>query len=329
MKYIKIIFMIIIIILASTFMYIGWLSMDGDGDGLINGTEQGGWDIQIYYANGSVEKRHVNSDPNSRDTDGDGLSDSEEFAYIGSLDPSSRDTDRDGISDYDEIKTYDTLPNYQDSEPLYKDGLMDGIEINGWNITIKGETRHVKSDPFTYNSDGDELSDYEEWNGSNGFRTDPESKDTDGDDISDGSDINPIWNVKIKVELLNFTLLSSPGNTSRPYFHIRVGSNSTETEKLPSLSAGEKVELNESVYVLDISDYEGNFPPEIIIYAFDNNTQETRSTIFGTITVDVSLDINGSKSSWTGHYTDYPNEQIFKIQGTDGILFFKVSTVDE
>jgi hypothetical protein len=90
-----------------------------------------------------------------------------------------------------------------------------------------------------------------------------------------------------------------------------------------------EVELEGFNYTLDISDYKDYFPPKIEIAAFDNSTQETTSTMFGTFRVDVALNINGSKNTWTGFYTNYPTTEIFRIQGTDGILFFKVVTIKE
>mgnify|MGYP000394962389 CR=1 FL=1 len=106
---------------------------DSDGDGLADNTETDGWDVIIFYTDGTEKEIHVRSDPYKKDTDGDGLSDYEEFEQIGILDPSSADTDGDGLSDYEEVKIYNTSPNKQDSE-IWPDGLLDGIEVKGLSL---------------------------------------------------------------------------------------------------------------------------------------------------------------------------------------------------
>ena len=82
---------------------------DTDGDGLTDGQE--------YY--------EYNTDPLVADTDGDGLSDGDEVLVYGT-DPLNPDTDGDGLSDYDEIYVYGTDPNNPDTDG---DGFTDGQEI--------------------------------------------------------------------------------------------------------------------------------------------------------------------------------------------------------
>jgi len=63
------------------------------------------------------------------DTDGDRLTDAEELNL--GLDPNSSDTDEDGLFDYEEVRIYNTDPLEPDSDG---DGFLDGDEIkNGYN----------------------------------------------------------------------------------------------------------------------------------------------------------------------------------------------------
>jgi beta propeller repeat protein len=81
---------------------------DSDGDGLSDGVEVVGWSIGIYReATKVVEKEAYveNSDPNIVDTDGDLLSDYDEFMY--GSDPRMDDTDEDGMDDYTETSDDD------------------------------------------------------------------------------------------------------------------------------------------------------------------------------------------------------------------------------
>ncbi|MHA1733190.1 MAG: baeRF10 domain-containing protein [Promethearchaeota archaeon] len=81
---------------------------DPDGDGLKNSEE---------YA--------FHTDPHSNDTDGDGLSDKEEIVTT-ETDPSKADTDGDGLSDSQEYHIYHTDPNIVDTDG---DGFSDGDEV--------------------------------------------------------------------------------------------------------------------------------------------------------------------------------------------------------
>jgi hypothetical protein len=135
---------------------------DTDGDGSLDG----------------VEHRCPTSDPCSPDTsgdicldsDGDGLSDTEEANY--GTDPNSADSDGDGLSDGQEVFIYNTDPNETDTDG---DGLSDGEEVNTYG-----------TDPNSGDTDGDGLSDYDELNT---HGTDPTRTDSDGDGLSDSAEL--------------------------------------------------------------------------------------------------------------------------------------------
>ena len=84
-------------------------SGDYDNDGLTNADEY-----------------NYDTNPTLTDTDGDGLSDSDEI-NIYDTNASNSDSDSDGINDYDEINTYDTNATNSDSDG---DGTSDGVELN-------------------------------------------------------------------------------------------------------------------------------------------------------------------------------------------------------
>ena len=107
----------------------------------------------------------IQTDPFNSDTDGDGLTDGEEFLTY-HTNPVNSDTDGDGLTDYDEIKKYYTHPQKPDTDG---DGYLDGQEVeDGY-------------DPHTGDSDKDGLFDADEIK----FGTDIKNPDTDGDGISD------------------------------------------------------------------------------------------------------------------------------------------------
>ncbi len=83
--------------------------VDTDGDGLSDSDE-----INIYF-----------TDPNNPDTDGDGLSDGDEIMTT-ITDPNNPDSDGDGLTDGQEVLTYFTDPLYSDTDG---DMVSDGYEV--------------------------------------------------------------------------------------------------------------------------------------------------------------------------------------------------------
>jgi hypothetical protein len=180
---------------------------DTDGDGLSDAEESiVGWTVTVYPLSGPPIVRHVTSNKYVADTDLDGLPDLLE-RQIGS-DPTRADTDGDGISDYDEFNRfeefvglqlrfpgfvldgrnsarYGTNPNRVDTDG---DTLDDRFEAEvGWRVFAFGDAqpRVVKSDPLFPDSDLDGLRDDMEFL----LKTDPHDADTDGDERLDGDDI--------------------------------------------------------------------------------------------------------------------------------------------
>ncbi|MBN2799003.1 MAG: hypothetical protein JXX28_07630, partial [Deltaproteobacteria bacterium] len=129
---------------------------DSDGDGLSNSDELGIW----------------GTDPLDPDSDGDGLTDGDEVNAYGTQ-PSDADTDGDGLSDGVEVDTTLTDPLVADTDG---DGLSDGAEVN---TTL--------TDPFNADSDSDGLPDGVEVDTT---LTDPLDSDTDGDSLLDGAEVN-------------------------------------------------------------------------------------------------------------------------------------------
>src|SRR5262249_18745150 len=97
--------------------------VDSDGDGLTDEQEMKGWDVWIEkyglqlgtdtFGN-IVYQYHVTSDPHKADTDGDGLSDYEEWLY--KSDPNLVDSDDDGLWDGEEVHRWHTSPTSVDTD---------------------------------------------------------------------------------------------------------------------------------------------------------------------------------------------------------------------
>lgn len=123
-------------------------------------------------------------DPDTPDTDGDGLTDEDEIFEHGT-DPLVKDTDNDGISDGDAVLVYGLDPLNPDSDG---DGISDGDELNKY-----------RTDPLSADSDEDGLTDYEEIFV---YGSDPNNEDTSGDGLTDGEVVEMGEDPRYPVEMI-------------------------------------------------------------------------------------------------------------------------------
>jgi hypothetical protein len=182
---------------------------DDDADGLVNAIETRGWRIDVEFD--FPAEVDVASDPNDPDSDGDGLTDWEEYhgcrdldrdfacdegSSFGRTDPSQRDTDGDSLDDDEEVDgvPFDSDPDapVRRTDPVKRDsdgdGRSDGDEVNlPWSVDVVGRGGYlVWSDPLLADADGDGLDDGDEF-----LSTDPNEADSDGDGALDGLEALP------------------------------------------------------------------------------------------------------------------------------------------
>ncbi|RMG85046.1 MAG: cadherin repeat domain-containing protein, partial [Bacteroidetes bacterium] len=159
---------------------------DTDGDGILDGDE-------VDLPSDPLNPCDPNMDAGPCDRDNDGLTNDEEIA-IGT-DPANPDTDGDGLTDFEEYAGTDNLPGTGDEtdpldacDPNMSAGTCD---IDGDGLT-NDEEASLGTDPTNPDTDGDGIADGDEVNGdpnNNGLVSDPldpcdpQSLDTDGDGI--------------------------------------------------------------------------------------------------------------------------------------------------
>jgi len=136
--------------------------VDSDGDGLSDAAEIEGYDIlvdDLGFADQLVRRR-VTSDPANPDTDGDGLTDAEERAFV--TDPRQADTDQDGLTDFAEINRWGSSPTSVDSDGDARgpNGTLppNGSFFDGRELELFGTS------PTLADTDGDGLTDFQETN---------------------------------------------------------------------------------------------------------------------------------------------------------------------
>jgi hypothetical protein len=145
---------------------------DSDGDFLLDT-----WEEEHFGNNdGTIDPGELDVSDGTEDADADGATDRQE--QNANSDPNVKDSDGDGLEDGPEINTHGSDPTLVDTDG---DTLLDGAEVNTHG-----------SDPTLTDSDGDTLNDDEEVAaGADGFLTDPAKADTDDDGVSDDVDTEP------------------------------------------------------------------------------------------------------------------------------------------
>ncbi|MHA1138440.1 MAG: hypothetical protein ACTSSE_18320 [Candidatus Thorarchaeota archaeon] len=162
--------------------------------------------IKSYYAYNLVGTNEITSDPNNADSDGDGLTDKEEYLYTNPLD---KDSDNDGLSDYTENPNKNRFKDISETNPLDRDTDNDGLPdgwADGWNGSNKATAvdkikygELVYDGPSNWNSFPADIEFGEYMNTSEGefkWISNPLQKDSDYDHIPDGIEMCYYWNVK-------------------------------------------------------------------------------------------------------------------------------------
>lgn len=252
---------------------------DADGDGLPDDVEMRGWNVTVVKTvfpcfaterpEPIIETRFVRSNELQIDTDGDGVTDFDEYFFRG--DPGAIDTDGDGLLDGVEweLRSDESLfapgrlaLNQADSD---EDCLTDGEEIAGFDIPGIG---HRVTDPTAADSDQDGFPDAWEIQESH---SDPLNPDTDGDGSVDRHDVDPLHDVGMRIQFTALTAKDLPSNSGRVELFWTVPANDSNEVSGSSgpiqVTEGQPVALEEkhSPGDVDIDDQRGG---TVLIFEF-------------------------------------------------------------
>jgi hypothetical protein len=180
---------------------------DSDQDGLSDALEQLGWQVCVTQLDATRACRIVKSSSALQDSDYDGLPDVIEFA-IGS-DPARSDTDGDQLSDREEFDItnpvfarFDDNLRVTDSKPYYNQATIDEAtrRCKSAVFCTLPSTSLTHTNPTMVDSDKDGRSDYQEHYDSfiiniddkfaRTVQSDPNLRDTDCDGLDDASEFS-------------------------------------------------------------------------------------------------------------------------------------------
>ncbi|WP_336358969.1 dockerin type I domain-containing protein [Haloarcula sp. CGMCC 1.6347] len=171
---------------------------DSDSDGLPDTVER----AETRIGSGKT----IQTDPTDADTDGDGLSDGQELGNlitrvdsfqagpqtvtmtrtyrIAKSNPTTVDTDGDGLSDAREVRntTIVVFDSKTEANALREAMVTENQSLN---LQAAGTVLNVTSSPLNPDTDGDKISDADEWR----YRTNPRQVDTDKDGVSDTTEL--------------------------------------------------------------------------------------------------------------------------------------------
>lgn len=309
---------------------------DEDGDGVSDAAERAPRVITIHRLDGPVT-RSVTSDPTLPDTDGDGVRDGVELSF--GLDPRDPDTDGDGLLDGPDATPPQDMaavwrergiledppgtflgelsrcpefgglkPNQESSDRPVPDRIADGAERLGWNVTLRGVTRHVVSDPCLSDGDRDGLLDHDEREAG----SDPNLPDSDGDGVRDGSDADPAADLSLLIR----DLTATAGNRS---VTVRFVSGGDALDVPPGARGGR-------IPVDDQTSTRGSLPVALIVGASDEEGRPVALTPNGAGAV-LRLDL----LKGTAAIGDEPAQATGRLSftGADGTLAFDWATLRE
>lgn len=249
------------------------------------------------------------------DTDGDGLVDALEYLYM--TDINDKDTDGDGLSDYLEVMIMNYNPN---SKWTFNDGKNDGYrDYDGDGLRNKKEIE-IGTDPTLYDTDYDNLDDYEEVNGvlskdgTKRYETDPLKADTDDDGLRD--------DIEIKLGL----------DPTNPMTDGVTPDAERKIEQTFSLSNISKNLTNSTFPIISVSGcVKGDIDKELRIKEYSNENLKNSNLLIGKC---ISVELNDSTSNDTVNITvDCSNygervEKLTFVKYENGIMEYVETDVE-
>ena len=216
------------------------------------------------------------------DSDGNGLLDWEEKHIGKDSDPHNPDTDGDGLSDREEYECFSSPTNPH----TFKDNVLDSdIDIDEDGLTAKEEVEFGSNVLFK-DWDSDKLDDFQEKK----YKTNPNNPDTDKDGLLDGLEIKYGFNPKKADtdndgildgdEIISVTMSYDESDwITKPSAKVRLKAKYTEDLSIERDNPDTSIWMNEDVPGFLDSMYNftasGDIEEAILIFKFDEKYKKT------------------------------------------------------
>jgi hypothetical protein len=305
-------------LLMATVLVLGTLTgcLDGNNekDKLPKEIEKNGWYINVTYAGENASTRiKVDSDPDMDDTDGDGLTDYQEWqanAGGGRSNPRDIDTDGDGLTDEEEAQLGTHPASW----------MHDHDQDNGW-----------------WQGDYEEILYYQERGlDHETIVTFLQDADVDNDGIKDGHDIDPLHDLRIQVHIVSLYVSANldPNLILEIVFTVSTDQESQSAPESPlTLVIEENTSVNLSL-TMDFSDQgiPGEYANSISISVIDQDEKVGEPRYSDAIDGDGFIYMDfvqiTSQGSFTNNEFDIRNDcHTYFPSGPDGRILFRIDDV--
>lgn len=293
--------------------FVGHRSVEGDTDGdfMLDAVELEGYNLTLQLVPATcfsdepprVQQIHVTSNIYESDSDFDGIEDPDEGLWGGN--PQSKDTDGDGLDDRRERD----LNNDQSRVAIIgslkltsvdsdNDCIRDGDEVNGTDVPGIGVKQ---TDPGAKDTDHDGFLDPFEVYRSH---TDPTNPDTDGDGARELLDVDPLHDVIVDVVFQRLLLKGSTAKADVRFdytFQTPAGARS-QPESVRTFQASEgqstPVPAEQSPGRVDVEDGTGSTRVHFQFFAIRDGTRDIDFALGEDRVMTIELD--PVAKTWTG-----------------------------
>lgn len=277
--------------------------LEGDGeDRLPREIQMEGWYISVTYAGEDNSTRiKVDSNPDVTDTDGDGLTDYEEWDLR--TDPRAVDTDKDGLTDFEEVRL--------GTDPASWMHDHDQDYFNDYHELRYYESRDISHETILL------------------FL---QNEDVDGDGMRDGVDIDPLSDLRIRVRITSLHVTTTdldPDDILEIQFTVTTDGGSLTLPGTPmAIIMGENSSVN-LTFDLDLNDQgiPGEYNNSVSVTAIDQDDKLTEtSPSDGLPTMDI-VRITG-KGSFSDNQFDIRTDcRTYHLAGPDAVILFHMENI--
>ncbi|MGC9554414.1 MAG: hypothetical protein ACP5EK_03800 [Thermoplasmatota archaeon] len=281
--------------------------LEGDGDeGLPREIQMEGWYISVTYAGEDNSTRiKVDSDPDVTDTDGDGLTDFEEWRL--GTNPRAADTDGDGLTDFEEVRL--------GTDPSSWVHDHDQDHFNDYHEIRYYESRNISHETILQ------------------FL---QNEDVDGDGVRDGVDIDPLSDLRVRIRIASLHVTTTdldPDDILEIQFTVTTDGESLTLPGTPmAVIVGENSSVNLTFDLnLDDQGIPGEYNNSLSVSVIDQDTKLSETKPLdpdGLPSMDI-VRITGKGSFSNSQFDIRTDCRTYHLAGPDAVIRFHIEDISQ